>query len=124
MVVGVFTIPVFIFGITGFNFVMSLYGYETNEALSPVGVLLTLLFLYKGIVSYALWFEKDWAVVAGLIDAIIGIIICVMSMIGISIGSMARTPFTFRLEIILLIPYLIKLNNMKGKWHELKRLKW
>jgi len=116
LVMGALTISVIILGIAGFNFELDLYGYGANEVLSPTGILLSLLFLYKGFVSYSLWFEKDWAITVGLIDAIIGIIICVMSMIGISLTSVYRTSFTFRLEIIFLIPYLIKLSSIKGKW--------
>jgi hypothetical protein len=122
MVIGVIAILGFILGISGFTFVVSLYGYETQRALSPLGAFLTFLFLYKGFVSYSLWFEKDWAITAGLVDAIIGIIICIMSMMGISLISVYRSPFTFRLEIIFLIPYLIKLTKLKGRWFELRRL--
>lgn len=122
MVLGAIATLGFILGIFGFTFTVSLYGYETQRALSPLGVFLTLLFVYKGFVAYSLWFEEDWAITAGLVDAIIGIAICIMSMMGISLISEYRAPINIRLEIIFLIPYLVKLTKLKGRWHELRRL--
>ena len=34
----------------------------------------------KAITSYGLWMEKDWAVKFGIIDAVLGIIVCIVVM--------------------------------------------
>jgi hypothetical protein len=65
----------------GYNFQIALYGLETNQPLSIIGLLLCVLFLLKGAVAYGLWTEKDWAVKLGIVDAIIGIAICCFIML-------------------------------------------
>jgi hypothetical protein len=52
-------------GLLGINFHLSLYGLETNEPLSAIGIIISLLFLFKGITAYVLWTEKDWAILFG-----------------------------------------------------------
>lgn len=107
------TVPLaIIFGISGKNFKESLYGLESTDPFSIVGIVITFLFLFKGFVSYSLWFEKDWAIELGTIDAIIGLLICVYLMIfpQYTVGG------GIRLEIAILIPYLVKLQNIKAKW--------
>ncbi|MFZ4399927.1 MAG: hypothetical protein ACOYO1_07835 [Bacteroidales bacterium] len=75
---GVFVPIGLIFGLIGFKFQISLYGIETYETLSAIGFSLIGLFLFKGITVYGLWSEKDWAIYLSQIDAIIGIITCVL----------------------------------------------
>jgi len=116
MVLGAFSIPVFVLGLLGFNTDLQLYGYSANEALSVAGIFLLLLFLLKGVVAYALWFEKDWAISLGLIDAGIGIVICLLSTFGITFIPGQAGSFTFRIELIFLVPYLIKLSKMNREW--------
>ncbi len=113
MIMGAFCIPVFILGILGYKFELDLYGYHTQAPLSATGTLLFILFLLKGVVAYSLWFEKRWAVFLGIVDAAVGILICVISMANISILPNSGG---FRLEIVFLIPYLIKLSRIKKKW--------
>jgi len=119
MILGSLCIPVFIFGISGYNFEIELYGYRTQTPLSSLGIVLLLLFLYKGIVAYSLWFERRWAVSLGIVDAIIGILICIISMTSAFLLAGNYSPNGFRLEIVVLVPYLIKLNKIKKKWIQL-----
>jgi hypothetical protein len=116
LILGAFSIPVFIFGLLGGNTNLQLYGYSASDSLSAIGIALFLLFLLKGIVAYALWFEKDWAINLGLIDAAIGIVICITSMFGISFMPGHPGSFNFKLEIVFLVPYLIKLSRMDAQW--------
>lgn len=106
--------------ILGYKFQIALYGLETNEPLSLIGLLLIILFLLKGIVAYGLWTEKDWAINLGLIDAIVGIVICVFMMIVYPfVDAIPGFTLNFRLELILLIPYIIKLKKINNDWHGL-----
>lgn len=106
-----------IFAIVGYTFQISLYGLETNEPLSLTGLLLIILFLFKGIVAYGLWTEKDWVINLGIIDAIAGIAICVFMMLLYPFFDVSPGfTFSFRLELLLLIPYLIKLKKINNDW--------
>lgn len=81
-----------------------------------IGILLSLGFLLKGIVAYSLWFEKDWAINLAMVDAVAGILLCIIEMFGIPFLMDRPGQFVFRGEILLLIPYLIKLIMLRRKW--------
>jgi hypothetical protein len=114
LVIGVCSVPGFIAGLFGFSFSIAIYGFDTNEPTSTTGIFLLLIFLLKGMVAYALWFEKDWAINLGLFDAFLGIAVC----IALMIFQLTRDGlhFEFRLEILVLIPYLIKLYRIRKPW--------
>jgi hypothetical protein len=96
---------------------LALYGLETTDPLSTAGLVISLLFLYKGIVAYSLWTEKDWAINFGIVDALVGIAICVYVMaVAPLVNNQSGFDFNFRLELVALIPYLIKLQKMKLQW--------
>jgi hypothetical protein len=106
-----------ILGLLGTDFDLSLYGLATNKPFSWVGLSIIGLFALKGITAYALWTEKDWAIDVGLTDAIIGIVTCAFVMfVYPSLTEYADSKLNWRLEIILLIPYLLKLNKIKPLW--------
>ena len=109
MIMGCATIPVLIIGLTGRHATMSLYGLETNDILSVEGLLITFFFFYKGIVAFLLWFEQGPAVILAIIDAILGILVCCWVMI-------AAPTFSFRLELVALIPYLVTMIRIRKKW--------
>lgn len=99
---------------------VEIYGIKSYEAFSMMGVLLTIIYLLKGVTAFALWTEKNWAITIGRIDAIIGIIICVyMSVVYPFIDATPGFNFTFRLELVLLIPFLIKLDRISKNWIQL-----
>ena len=116
LVFGAITPIGLIFGILGYEVELSLYGLETVEPLSISGICILAAFLLKGIVSYGLLTEKKWAIILGIIDAILGFTICLFLMIYPIIFSDSGINFTFRLEIIFLIPYLIKMIKIKSEW--------
>jgi len=96
---------------------MALYGLETTAPLSVAGLLISALFLLKGVVAYGLWWEKDWAITWGLADAIAGIAVCGFIMIVLPfMEGISRGGVSLRLELVALIPYLIKLRNIKPLW--------
>lgn len=92
---------------------LSLYGLTTNNPKSLIGILIIILFILKGSVSYGLWFEKKWGVNIAEIDAVLGIIICTISMFVLPIYT---HNFSFRAELLLLIPYLMKMRKIKTMW--------
>ncbi|WP_046756724.1 hypothetical protein [Kordia jejudonensis] len=99
----------------GINASLAIYGFETNEPFSVIGIFIIAIGIFKGFTAYTLWFEKDIAIKVGKIDAIIGIIVCIISMCVIPYLQ-ENVGFTFRLELVLLIPYLIKLTKIEKEW--------
>jgi hypothetical protein len=117
LIFGAFAPIGFVFGMLGYNFKLSLYGgLETSDPISITGICIILLFLLKGVTSYGLLRETDWAVKLGIIDAITGFAICVFVMFYPLFYSFMNSGFTFRVEILLLIPYLNKLLKIKTAW--------
>ncbi len=114
LVISAFAPIVFVLGLLGYNAQLALYGLETNEPLSSIGILITTIFIIKGITAFGLLKEKDWAIKVGIVDAIIGIIICTLVMLYPIINSDAK--FSLRLELAALFPYLIKLFKIKTQW--------
>lgn len=72
--------------------------------------------LLKGFVGWALWTEKKWAVRVAKIDAVLSILLWVYSILVSPILSTGPIALNIRIEILALIPYLIKLINMQSKW--------
>ena len=107
-----------ILGILGYKFEISLYGFETNEPISIIGISMILIFLFKGFTAYSLLKEKNWAIIVGIMDAIIGIALCSFAMLYPLFNSVEGVSLTFRLELLLLIPYLIKLLKIKSDWEK------
>lgn len=99
---------------------LSLYGIKTNHPYSATGIFICLLFISKGLVAFGLWFEYQWAPKAAIIDAILGIIICVMVMIVLPFVFTTGYKLTFRLELIPLYFYLTDMIKIDKKWVNLK----
>ncbi len=115
MIAGVAGIISFLLGVFGYKSELSFYGLETNQPLGLLGSFIILIILFKAFTAYSLWFEKDNAIQLGKIDAIAGIIICVISMIGMPIFT-DDSSVSLRLELVLLIPYYYKLDAIKKAW--------
>lgn len=96
----------------GFNIQLGLYGIETYAGLSILSVLVQLLFILKAVVAIGLWQGKAWAVNVALIDGFIGIVTCAVVILMEAMSGV----LTFRLEILLLIPYMMKMYTMKNDW--------
>ena len=110
-----------ILGLLGIQFEISLYGLSTNNPISIDGLYLIGIFILKGITALGLWTEKDWAINLGIIDAILGIIVCgFMMFVNPFINIENGFHLNIRLELLLLIPYLIKLDKIKGDWKKIE----
>ncbi len=105
-----------LFGLLGMGFNLSLYGLETTNALSVIGLLILLLFAIKSAVSFGLWLEKEWAVNLAIIDASFGIIVCLFVLIFPLLVENSDIGFSIRLELVALVPYLQKMMNIKQDW--------
>ncbi len=116
IVFGCFVPLILLISLSGTQSSLALYGLETNNTYSNIGLLICSLFLFKGITAFGLWTETSWAIKLGIIDAIIGIVICSAVMIAPLFNS--NSGFSFRLELILLVPYLIWLFKIKVSWEQ------
>lgn len=110
---GAIAVLILIFGSFLTNISLSLYGLETTEPYSLTGIFISSLFVFKGIVSYGLWFEEDWAIKVAKIDAILGFIICGIVMIVLPFFT---KHFMLRFELAVLIPYFLKLKKIEQNW--------
>ena len=97
----------------GYDFSLSLYDMESNSPFNLMGVSLVLLFVLKGIVAFGLINLKDWAVQLAIVDAVAGIVVCVFTM---GYALFAGGDFNLRLELLVLVPYLIKMQRVKEDW--------
>lgn len=93
------------------------YGLNAKENIPINGFVVFLVFILHGFTAYSLWFEKNYAIKVGVVNALIGLILCLFSMII----SFSNNHFTIRLEIILLILFLFKLLKIRYKWVTFQR---
>lgn len=121
MILGVCAISALIGNLFTSNIQLSLYGFSSNYAYSGTGLFIIAIAVFKGFAAYSLWFEKLNAISIGKIDAICGIVICLASMF-IHPFTSNDGHFPIRLEILLLIPYYIKLNKIEYEWDNLESL--
>jgi len=108
-----------VFSILGISFSLSLYGLETNDGFSITGIVIMTLFAIKGAVSISLWTEKGWAISLALFDAILGIAVCVFVMLILPFLNDTGPRLMIRLELIAIIPYLIKMKAIKDEWERI-----
>lgn len=99
----------------------TIYGLESNSVFSLLGVFLKAVMLFKAITSFGLWMEKDWAVKFGIIDAVFGIIVCIIVMVVLPFVEFKDgiNALNIRFEIFLLIPYLYQLLKIRKEWESL-----
>ncbi|QJD95746.1 hypothetical protein HH214_07610 [Mucilaginibacter robiniae] len=112
-------VPVIVvMGLLKFKFQISLLGLSTNNPLSITALFLILIYLYKGLVAFGLWTEKDWAIKTAKVDAILSIAICLFAMIYTWIipQTAGMHNFSFRLELFIIIPYLLKMRQIQSAW--------
>lgn len=118
---GLLTVPIIIMGALGMSASLSFYGFSTQSPFSFTGILLILVFLYKGFVAYSLWFEKDNAITLAKIDVAIGVILCILSMVLMPLIDSIGFKITFRLEIIVLLLFYHKINKIEYEWCNLEK---
>ena len=120
MIFGLLAFVCLLLGFTNIKPSLAFYGFETNEPFSVIGMLVITVGILKGITAFSLWFEKDFAIKLGKIDAIVGIIICVISMLILPYLNDGFN-FQIRLELALLIPFLLKLNKIEKEWERITK---
>lgn len=116
MFMGLLSAISFIQGLFGSSAGIEFYGLNDDSTLSLKGLVLTAVLIFKAFTTYSLWFQKDYAITLGKIDAVSGVIICIIIM-ALS-PSMREETFTIRFEICLLTPYYFKLNKIGDAWHK------
>ena len=77
-----------------------------------------ILFLTKTLTAYGLWFQKNWAVDLGISDAVVHIAFCVFMLFSQQLTGFSNQ---LRLELLILIPYLVKLIQIKPRWDKLSQ---
>jgi len=108
------------------HFTSSIYGLSSANIVSLASVLGLAAFMIKGIAAIGLLTEKDWAVKTAIADSVLGIILCIFSMIvnpwvtHTVQGGYDKANLNLRPELLLLIPYLIIMINIKRDWQENK----
>ncbi|MRG44638.1 hypothetical protein GFS24_05910 [Chitinophaga sp. SYP-B3965] len=114
MLMGGSAVILLITGLAGMRASLVIYGLSSNgDPLTPTGLLLIGIMMFKGIAAYGLWAEKNWGVNVAMADAFIGIVICVYTMIALP-GNNGF--FTFRIELIALFFFLRKLLKIRNEW--------
>lgn len=117
LVFGALVPIVLMMGLMGYSISLALYGFETTEPLSIPGLILTACFSLKAVVAYGFLRGRPWAMNLAVIDAILGIVLCIYMMLQPgSVTTPGRTEFAFRLELLLLVPYLIKALKLRKLW--------
>ena len=100
--------------ILGFSASYTMFGLEYEgaaQAFMPFLICCTIFI--NGLCAYGLLFGKDWGLTACIVFGYFGLALTVGSMVFemfVSGGMMIR------LEPLIKIPYLIKLNKLKGHW--------
>ena len=122
LVVGGLTPLIIVLNILGYPTLISLYGLSANTSFDLMGALILALFLYKAVVSYALWAGYQNAVNMALVDATIGVVICVhLNLIYPFYDNDPSTNAVFRLELLLFAPYIFKLIKIRPLWMNIDR---
>ncbi len=101
-------------GFIGLRWSVSIYGFQTTETFSILGMSIISILLFKGITAFGLLNEKDWAILFAQIDGFAGVLICVISMLLPL--YIPEYKFEFRIEILFLFSYLQKMNQIKKDW--------
>jgi hypothetical protein len=103
------------------NVNLSFYGFSSDTAYSGTGLFIIAIMLLKGFAAYSLWFEKSNAIMIAKIDAVCGIAICIASLFILPFSA-GKDHFSFRLEILLLIPYYMRVNKIEYEWDNLETI--
>lgn len=98
----------------------SIYGMETYDRFSILGIFISILIIFKGYTAFAMWTEKPLAIRLGILDAIVGIIVCIIMMIVEPLFQFINGTWdiNLRFEILFLTPYLIKCYKIRKTWEQ------
>ena len=115
MFFGILAFICLVLGMFGIKPQLAFYGFETNEVFSLSGIIVICVGLLKGITAFSLWFEENYAIKLAKIDAYLGIALCIISMLILPFFA-DKSNITIRLELVLLIPFLLKMNKIQFEW--------
>jgi hypothetical protein len=94
---------------------VALYGLRAINDMNFLALFIIGLFMFKGVVGYALLSERDWAMKLGMIDGAIGIILCFLTMLVLPFFDYG---FHFSWELLFLFPYQARLWKFRVFWEE------
>ena len=98
----------------GFSAPYTMFGleYEGNaKAFMPL--VISTLIVINGVCAYGLLFAKDWGLTACIVFGYIGLLLNIATML---LDMMFNSSMMIRLDLIIQIPYLIKLHRLKAHW--------
>lgn len=109
----VFIVPIFwTFSQQPMHFM--LFGLEHyGSPFAPTALLISTLFLLNSVAAYGLLFAKDWGIKVCLAAGWVTLGICLSTM---AYGLIALNGLSIRLELVALIPYLVKLRKIAPRW--------
>ena len=106
-----------VFGLIGMPFSLALYGLETIAPISSTGGIILALLALKGVVAYGLWTERKWAIDLAIVDGMLGLVVCTFVMVVMPfLSNKSGFHLSFRLELVALIPYVIKMFMVRPEW--------
>ena len=110
-----------VYGMLGLPFKLELYGVATHAPFSLTGIAILLLIAMKGVVAFGFILNRVWSVALGRVDAFIGIGFCLAMMIMPLFELFyGRITFELRLELLVLIPYLLVMKRIKKDWESIE----
>ncbi len=78
----------------------------------PMALLISGIILSLAVSAYGLLFAKSWGLNACLVTGYGGVAIC----LGTTIYAMTQGKISLRLELLVHVPYLMKLHKIKPQW--------
>jgi len=95
------------------NVSLAIYGFSYyGQGFSLYALVLIILFAFLGLTGYSLLWGKKWGIYLGVIQGLIGSTVPVVT----TILAFMQGGFGVPLEIILFIPWTIKMFKIKNSW--------
>ena len=115
IVIGISVPPLTIFlSVTNQHATFEMFGLRHyGSPFHPMALLISAIVLSLAISAYGLLFGKPWGLDACLVTGYVGVAICLATM---AYSFMFQRSLTIRLELLVQIPYLIKLRKIKPFW--------
>ncbi len=115
LVLGVLAVVSVVLSLFINNLTLAIYHIETTDAFSLAGVAIIAVYLLKGFTAYGLLWAKKWGVQLAIVDGVAGIIICLLALF-LPETFTGESDVSFPLELLLLIPYLVRMLKIKDQW--------
>ena len=112
MIAAVLSVIVALLYVINIQLSLDLFGFSAADGVVSLLIALS-AFLFNGVAAFMLWTEHKDAVTVAKLSAYYGILLCIVS----TILTLMSSRVMFRLEIILLVLFLNKLNKIEYDWH-------